>query len=240
MTEAPFVETSVSRDIFNTINNARAFKKCAAIIGRPGVGKTRSLEAYSTEDTSARLMTVTGVTGNALRDLLLELCELLGIYASGSIASIQRRMFNYDLSHHVLIIDEAQNLKLQAYREVLHLYDFTGMVIVFCGNDQVLRRVNTDKGAFAQISRRVPIHIELDAMLDEDADKISSAFGVEGMDAFRLMRAIGAAYETDGVVSVLQFARRLAGTRTIRAADIRAACEPIPRFRLALSRHAAS
>jgi hypothetical protein len=50
--------------------------------------------------------------------------------------------------------------------------------------------------------------------------------GVEGMDAFRLVRAIGAAYDIDGVVSVLQFARRLVGTRTIRAVDIRAGCDP--------------
>lgn len=239
MTEVPFVETSVSRQIFQAIDFARETHKCAAIVGSPGVGKTRALRAY-TNDRSATMMTVTAVTGNALRDLFRDLADVLGFYVSGSIANMQRQMFQYDLSHRVLIIDEAQNLKLQAYREVLHLHDFTGIVIIFCGNEEVLRRVNTSKGAFAQISRRVPIRAKVNNILDEDADRIANSSGVEGTDAYRLMRTIGAALHVDGVVSVLEIARREVGTRTIRATDIHAALDTLPHFRQTISRHAAA
>jgi DNA transposition AAA+ family ATPase len=236
MTEAAFVETSVSRDIFRTINLARDLHKCAAIVGPPGGGKSRTLRVCQETERSVYLMTVTAVTGNALRDLFRELADIMSFYVSGSIADMQRQMFRYDLSGQVLIIDEAQNLKLQAFRELLHLHDFAGLVIVFCGNNEVIKRVSTDKGAFAQISRRVPIRTEVNGILDEDADNLARAFGVEGADAFGLIRTIGARFHVDGVVTVLEIARRVAGTGAIRAAHVRTACEALPHYRSAITR----
>lgn len=240
----PFVETSVSRDIFKTIDLARELRKNAAIVGRPGVGKSRGLVAYTeahnqicrySNSPTTIMMTATAVTGNALRDLFRELSDVLGIYTSGSIANVQRQMLNYDFSDRVLIIDEAQNLKLQAFREILHLHDGTGLCLIFCGNEEVLKRVNTNKGAFAQISRRVPLRAEVNSILDEDTDRLANAFGVEGMDAHKMLRAIGHTYHTDGVVSVLEIASRFVGNKnTIKAEHIRRACEPFPQYRIVL------
>lgn len=242
----PFVETSVSRDIFRTIDLARELKKNAAIVGRPGVGKSRSLLAYQQQvtverpaqwhsgtefHTNAHLMTATAISGNTLRDLLREISDMLGLHTSGSIADVQRQIHKYDLSHKVLIIDEAQNLKLQAFRELLHIHDFTGLCLIFCGNEEVLKRVNTDKGAFAQINRRVPIRMEVNSILDEDTDRVASAFGVEGMDAHKLLRSIGRAFHIDGIVTILEISRRFAGEKTIRTDHLRRACEPFPQYR---------
>jgi len=245
----PFVETSVSRDIFQTIDLARELRKNAAIVGRPGVGKTRALRAYVQQATveapslwhhgterinHAHLMTATAISGNTLSELLCEISEMLGLHTSGSIANVQRQIHKYNLSHKVLIIDESQNLNLRSFRELLNLYDFTGLCVIFCGNEEVLKRVNTDKGAFAQISRRVPFRAEVNSILDEDTDRIASAFGVEGMDAHRLMRAIGRAFHADGVVTILEIAHRFASGKTIRAEHVRRACEPFPQYRTAL------
>ncbi len=231
----PFVETSVSRDIFKTIDLARELEKNAAIVGRPGVGKTAALIEYKNKHgAAAMMMTATAVTGNALRDLFRDLANVLGIHVSGSIADMQRQMFRYDFSGNVFIVDEAQNLKLQAVRELLHLHDFTGLCLVFCGNEEVLKRVRTDKGAFAQISRRVPIRAELNSLLDEDADRIAHAYGAEGADTRKMLRQLGRAHHTDGVVSALEIARRFAGAKPIKAEHIRRACEPLPHYREAL------
>lgn len=234
MSAALFVETSVSRQVFETIETARLLNKNAAIVGRPGVGKSRALYAYA-QAHDAYFMTATAVTGNALRDLFRELGELLLIYTNGSIADMQRQMFRYDFTGRVLLIDEAQNLKLQAFRELLHLHDFTGLCLVFCGDEEVLKRVRTDKGAFAQISRRVPVRTEVNRIADTDADRIASAFGAEGMDAYKLLRAIGSVFHTDGVVSALETAKSFAGNSSIEAADIRKACELLPHYRSALT-----
>lgn len=239
----PFVETSVSRDIFRTIDLARELQKNAAIVGRPGVGKSFALTAYTESvnaglifDRAASMMTVTAVTGNALRDLFHDVAHSIGISADGSIANMQRQMMRYDLSGRVLIIDEAQNLKLQAFRELLHFHDFTSISLIFSGNDEVLKRVNTDKGAFAQINRRVPIRAEVNSILDEDTDRLANAFAVEDMDAYRMLRQIGRAYHTDGVVSILEIARRFAGEKTIKAEHVRRACEPFPQYQSVLTK----
>jgi DNA transposition AAA+ family ATPase len=148
---------------------------------------------------------------------------------------MQRQMLDYDLTGHVLIIDESQNLKLQAYRELLHLHDLAGLLLVFCGNEEVLKRVSTDKGAFAQISRRVPLRTDLNSILDDDCDRLGAALGAEGMDAFKMLRAIGRAYHTDGVVSVLRIARGFVDAgKSIKASDIRRACDVLPHYRRAL------
>ncbi|ABE62431.1 hypothetical protein Nham_1612 [Nitrobacter hamburgensis X14] len=236
-----FVETSVSRDIFRTIDLARELQKNGAIVGRPGVGKSFALAAYVKAanegihfDRPVSFFTVTAITGNALRDLFREVANSMSMSIDGSLANMQRQMMQYDLSGRALIIDEAQNLKLQAFRELLHLHDFTNMSLIFCGNSEVLKRVNTDKGVFAQISRRVPIRAEVNSILDEDIDRLSNTFGVEGLDAYKMLRLIGRAHHTDGVVSVLEVARRFASNRVIKSEHIRRACEPFPHYRSAL------
>ena len=225
-----FVETSVSQDIFRTIDIARELGKNCAIVGRPGVGKSRALVAYREKTQGVIGMTATAVSGNALRDLLGEVAERLGLYVTGSIANVQRQMHRYDLTGTALIIDEAQNLKLQAFRELLHLHDFSNLCLIFCGNEEVLKRVNTDKGAFAQISRRVPIRAEFNLIMDEDTDRLANAFGVEGMDAYRMLRIVARTYHTDGVVTVLELGRRIAGTKTIKADHVRQACQQFPHY----------
>lgn len=232
----PFIETSASRQIFETVDAARKLDKCASIIGPPGIGKTHALRCYAAESNGAAIvMTITAVTGNALRDLFRELADTLGIYTSGSIANMQRQMHKYDLYGRVLIIDEAQNLKLQAFRELLFLHEFSSLCLIFCGNQEVLKRVNTEKGAFVQINRRVPIRTELNTLLDEDFSHIAREFGVKGPDALKLVRAIGSRFFVDGVVNVLELAKLLAGPdNNVLETHIRRACEPLAHYRSAL------
>jgi DNA transposition AAA+ family ATPase len=226
-----FVETSVSLEIFRTIDLARELRKNASIVGSPGVGKSRALRAYAAQGEGIIFMTATAVLGNALRDLLREVADALSLYTSGTISNMQRQLHQYDLAGHVLIIDEAQNLKLQAFRELLHLHDFTGLCLIFCGNEEVLKRVSTNRGAFAQISRRVQIRATVNSILDEDTDKIAVAFGVDGTDAHKMLRPIGRAFHTDGIVTVLDVAQRFAAAKSIKAEHIRRACEPFPHYR---------
>jgi DNA transposition AAA+ family ATPase len=230
MQEIPFIETTIATRVFGIINLARTRNENAAIIGEPGVGKTRAVNAYIERQKGAYLMTVNAVTGNALRDLLRELADLLGIYATGSIANILRKMLEYDLSGRVLIIDEAQNLKLQAIRELLNLHDHAGMSIVFCGNRDVLKRVNVEHGPLAQISDRVGLREQIECIPAEDADAITNSFGVEGMDAYELARAIGLRFKARALVRVLNAAREDAGKRTIKAAHIRQAIALHPQY----------
>lgn len=231
MQEIPFIETSVSRRIFGIIELARFRSENAAIVGEPGVGKTRALNAYHQSHNGTYLMTATAALGNALRDILRQVADMIGFPVSGSISNIQRQMLQYPLDGRVLIIDEAQNLKLQAIRELLNLHDHAGMSVVFCGNLDVLKRVNVETGPLAQISDRIGLREQIDCIPGEDADAITNSFGVEGMDAYALARAIGLRFKARALVRVLSAAREQAGAKhTIRMQHIRQAISLHPQY----------
>ncbi|MGH7936741.1 MAG: AAA family ATPase, partial [Chthoniobacterales bacterium] len=206
-----------------------------AIIGPTGTGKTCSATAYSQSHPGTVLFCMTAVTGNALRALLLELADALGVHVPEHrpIAEIQRRMFSYDLSDRLLIIDEAQNLKHYAFREVLNLHEFARLPIVFCGNDQLLKRVSVETGAFAQISDRIALREEIKGITEADCDALAAPFGVDGADAQRLIRALGTRFRARALIRVLTEARDRAG-KTIKGQHIREAVELFPQYRAAI------
>jgi DNA transposition AAA+ family ATPase len=235
VTDIEFVTTSVAARIGETISGARRLGWNAAIVGQPGVGKTRALEHFAATTPATYLFTVSAISGNAVVKLFRELCGVFKIHDGGTtISDIQHRLFNYDFTGHVLLIDEAQNLKLQAIRELLFLNDLANLSVIFCGNKEVLKRVSTDTGAFAQISSRIPFREDIDCILDADADAIANGFGLEGMDAYGLARKIAGKFHARGVVSVLTLAREFAGSKTLKAPDIRRAIELFPQYRAAL------
>lgn len=236
MAKPRFVETEVSRLIFDVIEDARENTICAAVVGNPGIGKTMALEAYAELHRNAKLVTATAVISGSLLALFKHVSYELGIYPEKGLADLQHRLFGCDFTGAALLIDEAQNLPLKALRELLYLWEKCQLPIIFCGNAEVLKRVNVDHGAFAQISRRVPRREEINGILDVDADAITNTFGVEGMECYALMRKIGAKFHADGVVQVLNRARRIAAQRSsIRLHDIHDALELMPAFKAALA-----
>ena len=233
----PFVETSVARRILDTIQLAQEMRTNAAIVGAPGVGKTAALKAFAAKNRHAYLFTVTQVLSGSLQALLRALCDELGVVPGGSIHDVESRLLKFYYSTPVVILDEAQNLPLKSLRQLLHLSvaDEGDIVFIFCGNSEVLKRVNTDQGAFAQISRRVPFRETVDSIQDEDADLLTNSFGVEGLDAYEMMRSLGAAFHAGGIVDVLKAARRFSETPAIRAENIRDAIDLFPpQYRAAL------
>ncbi|WP_066718658.1 MULTISPECIES: AAA family ATPase [Hyphomicrobiales] len=236
MAKPRFVETEVSRLIFDVIEDARENTICAAIVGNPGVGKTMALEAYQASHPKARVVTATAVMSGSMLALFKHVAYELGVYPDKGLSDLQQRLFGCDFTGAALLIDEAQNLPLKAVRELLYLWEKCDLPLIFCGNAEVLKRVNVDHGAFAQISRRVPRREQINGILDSDADAITNTFGVEGMDCYALMRKIGAKFHADGVVQVLTRARRIAAQRSsIRLHDIHDALELMPAFKAALA-----
>lgn len=231
MTEE-FCETTIAKNIRATITHVRQLGFNAALVGPPGVGKTFGLSHYTASVPGTFMFTTSGGIGKASQLIFRQLCEALSESESGGIADIQRRLLKYDLSGRAIIIDEAQNLNLQGMRELLYLNDLAGMSVVFCGNDQVLKRATVDTGPFAQIGSRVQYRTELPALAPEDADAITNIFGVEGMDAYELMRAVAERHHARGVSNVLRAARLLVGPgKAIKAEHIRKIFDGFPQYR---------
>jgi DNA transposition AAA+ family ATPase len=232
-----FCETSIASIMFDTIDIVRRSNINAAIIGPPGIGKTFTASHYVANNSGAYLLTATAASGNAARHLFKAFCEKVEFSSSGSIADIQNRLFNYDFSGRVLIVDEAQNLNLQGIRELLYLNDEAKLSIVFCGNDEVIKRTHVDQGPLATIGSRIYCRKQLSLITTDDAAAIAKAFGVDDDDATALCRAIGARSQARGLTFVLKSARNLAGEcKPLKAAHIESIIREYPQYRPALAK----
>lgn len=225
-----FVETSVSRVIFDVLERARSERKCAAIVGAPGVGKTAAIREWAARHHIDSCLTCTGTVAGSMRSLLEEIADLLGVYRERGIAATHRALMRTQYNAgEVLILDEAQNLPDKHYREVLFLWDEAKLPIVFCGNPEVLKRVNIDSGPYSQISWRVTRREQVYGIEAEDADRLASRLGVEGMDAYRALRIIAERFHAAGVVKAVEEARHFSGYVTpVRIEHIRDALESLP------------
>lgn len=228
--DAPFVETTVSQIICRVLDRARREKQCAAIIGSPGVGKTLALKEWMARHYIKSYLICTATIAGSMHNLFSDIASVLRVFHERGIAATHQALMRAHYSPgEILVLDEAQNLPNKHFRELLYIWDETGLPIVFCGNHDVLKQVNVDKGALTQISRRVPFREEIYGIEASDSDKLASCLGVEGMDAFRALRIIGERFHADGVVRAIQEARSFSEEHgTVRIEHIRDALESLP------------
>lgn len=234
-----FCETTIARTIRATLGTVRQLGSNAAMVGPAGVGKTFSLEHYAADSAHTYMLTASPLSGHAARQLFRQLGDIvLGPHSirGTSLLDIENHLYDFPFRGHVLIVDEAQNLNLQAIRHILYLNDHAKLSVVLCGNQEVLRRASVDTGPFAQVGSRIGFRKVLEALDDADADAISNTFGVEGMDAYEMMRGVAARHHARGVAFVLTVARELAGKKTIKAAHIRDVFNEFPQYRPALAK----
>ena len=236
--ETPFVMTSAAGVVFGAIERCIRFCHNGLIIGAPGIGKTRALQeavrrSNALEGPSVGLVTVTGVMGASTMAVFEEVAPHLGVRPAYSIAATLKRLCREARFAPVMLFDEAQNLTLRSARELLAISEEARIQMLFLGNDEVLKLVNSQQAAIQQIARRLPVREEIDCILDTDADLIAASYDVEGMDAFRLCRDLARVRHADGLGKVLPPARAIAqeaGSRMVRFEHLREALATFPHF----------
>jgi DNA transposition AAA+ family ATPase len=229
--DVPFVETSVSRDIFRLASLAIAAGSNIRFVGAPGVGKSRALAAFAGSRNDVAMARLTPAC-RSLKAMMATICGALGIYGDGPPLEMARRICVHDWPYAAVILDEAQYLDEERMDQLAHMSatDEGRLVFITCGNPHAKQVADTNTGKHAGISRRFMRPPAIDGITQADADAITNAFGVEGMDAYRLMRAVGAVHHADGIVNVLRFAR-LAGAKTITARHIESTLQALPQYR---------
>jgi DNA transposition AAA+ family ATPase len=157
-----FVETSIVRDIEGAVTYARETKRAAAIIGRPGIGKTVALERIAAiargGATYVRISATQG-TGKAAFRLLADAFDVARA-GRESTDSLWRGLEDYFASalswntDECLLVDEAQQLDLNVLKELVDLPSRFGFPVIVCGNADLLKRSRVDRGAYEQIASR--------------------------------------------------------------------------------------
>lgn len=225
-----FVETSIYRQIADVVDLALTLKRAVSIIGPPGIGKTAALEAIARGDENAVLLRVSKAHGT-FKAAMTAIADAFGIWTNEQHSeqiyrSIDMRMQRNHFYQHYLLIDEAQQLDLNALFEIVDFSERYGLPVIVCGNPDLLKRSKAAGAAFSQITSRYAATVRLTVPLDSDFQQIGVEFNVYGVDAYKAVCSYGKAHSIRELVAVLTIAQCFAerGPITIDA------------FRLAVTR----
>lgn len=153
-----FVETlNNTQNVIFACNHAHIENDIVLVCGDAGAGKTTALKHYAAENTGVIMVTCNSCTRSATAVLKLILNKF-------GIQSINRKevLMNKLLerlkgTHHLIILDEADHLTLDALQAIRNLNDSAGVGIVLSGNDKIYRQMYSGQRGyeFDQIRTRI-------------------------------------------------------------------------------------
>ena len=131
--------------------------KMALFYGKPGEGKTLAIEKLAVEKGITLLRTLGGWSP---KEMMIDICNELGLDCSGSIATMQRRVIDYlQLTQTILMIDEIDTLFSEGKKNSLivlrDLHDKACTPIIFVGMENCKRRFQKDKYYYRRFSQRI-------------------------------------------------------------------------------------
>lgn len=158
-----YVPTSISQDVYNTIQYCQIERGMVILHGDAGIGKTKGAQKYVSDNPATAIYIQASPTFGSLGSFLKILARTLGIAETKSkldlVLNIRDKL---DGTNRVLIVDEAQHLKLQALEEIRTLSDPNmitgkpGIGIVLIGNSEVYdRMLGRQEARFAQLFSRI-------------------------------------------------------------------------------------
>lgn len=158
-----YIPTSISQDVYAAIRYTQLNKGIAVIHGDAGIGKTKAAMQYALDNPATTIyLEVTPVSGS-LGSFLKMLSRALHVSEGRSkfdmILNIRERL---DGSETLVIVDEAQHLRISALEEIRTLTDPNmitgkrGIGVVLIGNTEVYTRMRgREQASFAQLYSRI-------------------------------------------------------------------------------------
>ena len=186
-----YIPTSVSEDIYRMIRYAQVNGGIAIAHGDAGIGKTKAAQKYVRENPTQaiylEMSPVAGTLGNMLRLLARTLKLPESRNKMELMLSIREKL---EGTNKVIIIDEAQHLKLSALEQIRTLADpnsitgTKGVGIVLIGNTEVYSKMKGKQEAqFAQLFSRIKMsrYYSTSNVTDDDVEKLFPVLKKQGM-----------------------------------------------------------
>lgn len=158
-----YVPTSISEDVYETIRYCQAAKGMVIVHGDAGIGKTKGAEKFVRENPTASIYIQATPSTGTLTGTLKVLARALHLSDMRNKIDLMLAIRDkLEGSNKVIIIDEAQHLKLAALEEIRTLSDPSGINgqlgigICLIGNTEVYSRmVGKQEARFAQLFSRI-------------------------------------------------------------------------------------
>lgn len=158
-----YVPTSISEDVYKLIRYCQIERGMVVIHGDAGIGKTKGAEKFARENPSSTIYIQATPSSGTLNSILKLIARALKIADTRSkldlVYDIRQKL---EGTNKIIIIDEAQHLKIAALEEIRTLSDpntITGELgtgIVLIGNTEVYdRMLGKGQARFAQLFSRI-------------------------------------------------------------------------------------
>ena len=209
-----YIETPTGEKIQSVLHYGQMAADIVVCYGGAGLGKTTALKRYVEDHLNCWMVTMspaTASTGAAL-EMIAEAAGIKEI--PGRTARIQRVIVDrFRHTGGLLIVDEAQHLKLNALEAIRSLYDFGEIGLALCGNELVYAGLTggTRTATFAQLFSRIGKRLHLTRATDEDVKALAEAFAITGKSEMEaLLKIAQKPGGLRGVVKTISMAKVLA------------------------------
>ena len=190
LVETGFIETKLTKRIWETCRRAFLRKKLTFIFGESQIGKTTALEEYARRNNHGETYYVRMPTRGALGDLLEELAIRLGIPAQQRLRELRRRIIECFDDRTLLIVDECHqcfsshysNRSLASLEFCREIQDRRKCGLVLCGTN--IFRDGITRGPHARMLRQLwlrgysPLQLP-DVPSTADLAQFARAFGLD-------------------------------------------------------------
>ncbi len=154
--ELPFAMTGIARQVMEALEYARIKRNITVIYGDAGVGKTRAAEEWAAGKMDVVHLTAAPALGNP-KSFFKYLARELRVIKSGHIDDLYLELCDrLQGSDKMIIIDEAQHLKLQTLENIRGIQETAGVAVVLIGNETVYTKmIGRHSAEFAQLFSRI-------------------------------------------------------------------------------------
>jgi len=166
-----FIETSISKRIWESCKLCHLQNDIAVIFGDAGIGKSMACREYVARHADA--VFVECLVGFSATYLFAKLCELLNLNENMglrySFEAVQKQLRD---SGRLIILDEAEHVTYRGLDLLRRIHDFTGVGIVMVGLQKLLSNLRGKTGEYRQLFSRVGIAVRLDTINESDAENM--------------------------------------------------------------------
>lgn len=190
-----FVEISSTVAVGTAISVALQLDYPSLVLGEAGTGKTTALVHHAAVQDAiyCHASSATKTTRGLFKALLSAAGWVSASKFERDLADVVYSRFDpWGKSRgRMLIVDEVQNVGLEALRELLNLQETCRLPMVLAGNDARLARTRSHDSALEQITSRIGLRVRLPRPTAEDCSAIAKAFGVGDDRALAALSAFG-------------------------------------------------
>lgn len=152
--EKPFVMTKQAKSVFFICEECVIAQSMGVVYGHPGTGKSRTLKEYARLNPESVLIEVT--PNITVKSFLYDVAQAIGAETGNTIDATAKSIVKcLKLRDTVLLIDEAENLRIDALEHIRRIWDFSKTPVILGGTETLLQNLLGTKREMAQLYRRV-------------------------------------------------------------------------------------